>query len=68
MHTQYSLHGVARIGLAFTQASTTDGPIYWQEFTFYGRDGQPVGRVVAHLEGPNAALTIVPAGSMPPRQ
>ena len=60
MNTQFSIHGVANIGVAFTRAMTTGGTIYWQEFTFYDQHGQPIGRVVAHLEGPDAAMAIGP--------
>ena len=66
MQTQFSIHRVADIGVTFAQAMTTGGTICWQEFTFYDQDGQPVGRVVAHLEGPDAALTIGPV-YLPPR-
>lgn len=65
MQTQFSIHGVANIGVAFTRAMTTGGPIYWQEFTFYDQHGQPIGRVVAHLEGPDAALTTGPVYRSP---
>ena len=60
MNTQFSIHGVANIGVTFGQARTTGGPSCWQEFTFYAQQGQPIGRVIAHLEGPDSALTTGP--------
>ena len=60
MQTQLSIYKVGNIGVTFGQARTTGGPICWQEFTFYDQQGQPIGRVVAHLEGPDAALTTGP--------
>ncbi len=66
MNTQFSIYQVAGIGVTFGQARSTAGPICWQEFTFYDQKGEPVGRVVAHLEGPDAALAIGPM-HLPPR-
>jgi hypothetical protein len=66
MQTQFSIYKVGRIGVTFGQARSTAGPICWQEFTFYDQEGEPIGRVVAHLEGPAAALSIGP-WNLPPR-
>lgn len=59
-----SVHHVARIEVsAVTCPMGRDITSWWQILTFFDRQGEKLGEVVAFLENPEAAL---PIGDQPP--